>query len=178
MLTKTCTKCNLEKTLEEFHVAKTGKLGRRGDCKKCVRSRMKKNYLANPSVYYERSKNKCGCGNLKNRYSLQCQICSWGNLNEPKWKKNKHGYIVANSRNGELRQHRCVMEEHLGRKLLSHENVHHKNGIRDDNRIENLELWSVSQPAGQRVEDKLEWCYWFIEQYSREKNLQGAEPSC
>lgn len=54
-------------------------------------------------------------------------------------------------------QHRKVMQELLGRALLPTENVHHKNGVRTDNRPENLELWSRSQPAGQRVQDKVAW---------------------
>lgn len=67
--------------------------------------------------------------------------------------RDPNGYITQN---GAL-QHRTVMESMLGRKLLPTETVHHINGVRHDNRPENLELWSKSQPAGQRVADKVAW---------------------
>lgn len=53
--------------------------------------------------------------------------------------------------------HRAVLERELGRILGPRENVHHKNGVRNDNRPENLELWAKPQPPGQRVEDLQEW---------------------
>ncbi len=57
------------------------------------------------------------------------------------------------------------MEQALGRPLRDGENVHHLNGQRADNRLENLELWYDKQPKGQRVHDKREWAQWFLLEY-------------
>lgn len=66
---------------------------------------------------------------------------------------------------GLIRQHVLIMTEILGRSLLPGETVHHKNGVRDDNRQENLELFVIGQPRGQRPTDLLEWADEIIARY-------------
>jgi hypothetical protein len=54
-------------------------------------------------------------------------------------------------------EHIIVMETVLARYLFPDETVHHRNGVRDDNRPENLELWIRPQPSGIRVHDAVAW---------------------
>jgi hypothetical protein len=89
----------------------------------------------------------------------------------PLWFLNAGGYWATNMprpRGGHITilEHRLVMERILGRELLLFENVHHINGVRTDNRPENLELWVSSQPSGQRVPDLVEWAQQIVDLYA------------
>lgn len=80
-----------------------------------------------------------------------------------RWKGGKRttpdGYVWLrkpdhpSAQNGYIQEHRFVMEQMIGRYLIAGETVHHKNGIKHDNRPENLELWSSNHGDGNRYED-------------------------
>lgn len=108
------------------------------------------------------------CGRYMNHESDSCLPChNKSGPNSPAWRggtwKHPEGYIYrycpGHPRNTGIYvpEHVLVMEEYLGRYLYLGETVHHKNGVKDDNSLTNLELWVSSQPAGQRVTDLVEW---------------------
>jgi hypothetical protein len=103
---------------------------------------------------------------------------SWADYipSTPDWDSkfiNEDGYVMVPTALGARGEHTLVMEQELGRRLVKGENVHHINGVRDDNRLENLELWWRPQHAGQRVRDLIK----YMAEYHAEAVARAADGS-
>lgn len=144
---------------EEFRWNKNQKEILRRHEKRQIDAEERKKHSEDQKLRYRRQRG------ILSDVDLQCAPKGSGTI-------NKNGYRQISKKNhpnawrtGSMFEHVYVMSNHLGRPLKKEERVHHRNGIKHDNRIENLELWNNGHPNGQRVEDKVEWCKEFLDQY-------------
>lgn len=170
---KTCKGCGRKKSRDLFHKHNKSRDGLKTKCKDCISKE--------GQIRWERRKlesaNIClGCG-VKTSPGRDWCPKHKHREGHPQWRGGRHkdpnGYVYISghqehpnsNKNGTIAEHRLVMTQVLGRPLQPGEEVHHRNGIRDDNRPENLELWSKSHPTGQRVEDLVAWAQEILKQY-------------
>lgn len=135
---------------------------------------------------------RCDCGNelvvqgaqLRSGHTRSCGCLRQDvrrqrvGLKNPNWKGGRaaapSGYIHVrmrehpNNNNGYVLEHRAVMEAALNRLLDPDETVHHKNGDKTDNTLNNLEVWCNRHPKGQRVSDLIVWAKEILTKYAKE----------
>jgi HNH endonuclease len=159
-------------------------------CTLCARAfAPSSNHKLCPAYRQKVRRDRCMCGTLKTRRAKTCLRCrAEAGASNGNWRggtvKHRAGYVLrrvpshpkAKTANGYILEHVLVMEELLGRYLVDGENVHHKNGVKDDNRPENLELWIRPQPSGMRASDAVAWARDILARYGRCDTGSIVEP--
>lgn len=172
ILSKICKKCHEQKEIENFPI-QSGYHSR--SCRACIKPISKK---ACPT-----------CGEPCDNRAKNCRKCAnllYVGPNHAAWKTGRHitndGYVQlsghkshpnSNPSNGTILEHVLIVSMHLGRPLIKGENVHHRNGVRSDNRFCNLELWVTTQPSGQRTEDLIRYAKEILTRYPEEVYYVG-----
>jgi len=118
---------------------------------------------------YLRNGSSSSCGCYQREITIKTMTARTGERH-PRWQggrfKTAAGYIKLVNNEYE---HRTIMAGYLGRPLMMGESVHHKNGIRDDNRIENLELRIAPHASGIGIEDAVIWAKEILRRYIKDK---------
>lgn len=146
------------------------------ECKNCGKEFYRTRRNGSGTIYREQQLCSKQC---KNEWTSKVYRAKHGLAKTTRRIRRKYAVLRIPAQNGnvayEILEHRYVMEQHIGRKLHSEETVHHVNGDRYDNRLENLELFSSRHGPGQRVIDKVQFAIEILTLYPDFAKAAGYE---